>query len=97
MTPAEWEHAANHVLGMLIRGEATKETDERGRRITGGVIMLLLNGGGRSKPFILPGLDQPGSWAEVLNTAHPVPRQIRDGRVDLVAHSLMLLRYDSPR
>jgi len=97
MTPAEWEDAANHVLGMLIQGEATEKTDRRGRRITGEAILLLLNGGSRSKPFILPGLDRPGSWAEVLNTAHAVPRQTRDARINLVAHSLMLLRYDSPR
>jgi isoamylase len=97
MTPAEWEDAANHVLGMLIRGEATDETDERGRPVTGDAILLLLNGGARSKPFVLPVLDHPGSWLEVLNTAHPVPRQVREGRVNLVAHSLMLLRYDSPR
>src|SRR4051812_3721725 len=97
MSAAEWEDAANHVLGMLIRGEAAEEIDERGRRIPGDAILLLLNGGSRSKPFILPGFDQAGSWAEVLNTAHPVPRPIREERINLVAHSLMLLRYDSPR
>jgi hypothetical protein len=26
-----------------------------------------------------------------------MPRQVREGRVNLVAHSLMLLRYDSLR
>jgi glycogen operon protein len=96
-TPAEWNDPANHVLGMLIRGEATDEVDERGRRVTGDAILLLLNGGARSKPFILPALGRPGSWTEVLNTSHPVPRQVREGKVNLVAHSLMLLRYDSPR
>jgi isoamylase len=82
---------------MLIRGEATDETDERGRRITGDAVLLLLNGGARSKTFILPPLGRPGSWVEILNTAHPLPRQVREGKVNLVAHSLMLLRYDSPR
>jgi isoamylase len=97
MTPEEWTDAGNHVLGMLIRGEATDETDERGRRVTGDAVLVLLNGGARSKPFILPPLGRPGSWVEILNTAHPVPRQVREGKVNLVAHSLMLLRYDSPR
>ncbi len=95
MTPHEWNDPANHVLGMLIRGEATDETDERGRRVTGDAILLLLNGGARSKPFILPALGRPGSWAEVLNTAHPSVRPVREGRVNLVAHCLMLLRFDS--
>jgi glycogen operon protein len=97
MTSDEWKDPANHVLGMLIRGEATDETDERGRKVTGDAILVLLNGGGRSKPFVLPRLGRPGSWVEVLNTAHPVPRPVREGKVNLVAHSLMLLRQDSPR
>ena len=41
MTDAEWDDAANHVLGMLIRGEATDEMDERGRRLLGDAILLL--------------------------------------------------------
>jgi isoamylase len=97
MTRHEWNDGANHVLGMLIRGEATDEIDERGRRIAGQAILLLLNGGSRSKSFILPNLDRPGTWTEVLNTAHAVPRQVREEKLSLVAHSLMLLRYDSPR
>jgi isoamylase len=97
MTPEQWNDPANHVLGMLIRGEATDETDERGRRVTGDALLLLLNGGTRSKPFILPPAGRLGSWAEVLNTAHATVRPVRDGKVNLVAHSLMLLRFDSPR
>ena len=97
MTPAEWEDPANHVLGMLIRGAATDENDEHGHPVAGDAILLLLNGGGRSKAFVLPGLARSGSWVEVLNTAHPVPRPIPDGEMNLAAHSLTLLRYDSPR
>jgi isoamylase len=94
MTAAEWEDGGNHVLGMLIRAEATDEIDERGRRVTGDAILLLLNGGARSKPFCLPRLNRAGAWVEILNTAHPVSRPLRQDPVNLVAHSLMLLRYD---
>ncbi len=97
MTPAEWGDAGNHVLGMLIRGEATDEVDERGRRLRGEAILLLVNGGARSRPFTLPLLDGPGGWTEIINTAHPNPRQVREGRINLVAHSLMLLRHEAPR
>jgi hypothetical protein len=82
---------------MLIRGDATNEIDERGRRATGDAILLLLNGGARSKPFCLPRLHRPGDWSEILNTTHPEPRPIREDHVNLVAHSLLLLRYDPPR
>ena len=97
MTEGDWSDPANHVLGMLILGEATDEIDERGRRLRGEAILLLTNGGARSRPFTLPPLQMPGAWVEVLNTAHPSPRPVRQGRVSLVAHSLMLLRHERPR
>ncbi|MBA3554874.1 MAG: glycogen debranching enzyme GlgX, partial [Gemmatimonadales bacterium] len=94
MTYTEWSDASNHVLGMLIRAEATDELDERGRRPVGEAILLLVNGGARSKPFTLPPLDNGGVWAEIINTAHPSPRTVRQNAVNLTAHSLMLLRYE---
>ena len=63
----------------------------------GEAILLLTNGGARTRPFTLPLMDTPGAWTEILNTAHPVPRTVRQGRVSLVAHSLMLLRHERPR
>jgi glycogen operon protein len=97
MTEADWADPTNHVLGMLILGEATDEIDERGRRLLGEAILLLTNGGARSRPFTLPQLETPGAWVETLNTAHPHPRLVRQGKVSLVAHSLMLLRHERPR
>jgi len=97
MTETDWDDSTNHVLGMLILGEATDEVDERGRRLMGEAILLLTNGGTRSRPFTLPQLETPGAWVEVLNTAHPNPRTVRQGKVSLVTHSLMLLRHERPR
>ncbi|HEU5041173.1 MAG TPA: glycogen debranching protein GlgX [Gemmatimonadales bacterium] len=96
MTDAEWEDPSNHVLGMLIRGEATDEVDERGRRLMGEAILLLVNGGARTKNFTLPVLDGPGSWIEMVHTAHPTPRPVKENAVNLAAHSLMLLRHAAP-
>jgi glycogen operon protein len=95
MTAAEWEDPANHLLGMLIREEASDETDRRGRRLNGDSILLLLNGGGRTKWFSLPAIGQPGTWTELNDTAHPLPRPVQEGRVSLVPHSLVVLRYES--
>jgi glycogen operon protein len=97
MTAEEWNHQTNHVLGMLIQGEAGDEMDERGRRVVGDAMLLLFNGGARSKQFVLPPMGRRGSWSQVLDTAHPVPRLVEEGRVDLVTHSLILLRYDPSR
>jgi glycogen operon protein len=97
MTEADWADPSNHLLGMLILGEATDEVDERGRRLMGEAILLLTNGGARSRPFTLPLMETTGQWTEILNTAHPVPRVVRQGKVSVVAHSMMLLRYERPR
>jgi glycogen operon protein len=97
MTAEDWNDPAGHVLGMLVRGEATDELDERGRRLMGEAIILLVNGGARSRPFSLPVLNRPGTWTEIINTAHPNPRPVRQDKVNLAAHSLMLLRHESPR
>ncbi|MGH7508135.1 MAG: glycogen debranching protein GlgX [Gemmatimonadales bacterium] len=96
MTEENWNDESNHVLGMLIRGEATDEIDEQGRRLLGEAILLLVNGGARSRAFTLPVVEGQGTWTEILNTAHPTPRAVPSGVVNLVAHSLMLLRFETP-
>jgi isoamylase len=95
MTAAEWDDPANHLLGMLIRGEASDETDRRGRRLNGHPILLLLNGGGRTKSFRLPETGRPGVWTEVIDTAPRPTRPVQEDSMSLVPHSLMLLRYET--
>jgi isoamylase len=97
MTEEEWGDASNHILGMLIRGEATDDIDERGRTARGAAILLLLNGGARSRNFALPAMERPGAWIQLLDTAHPAPRAIRGSQVHLAAHSLMLLQHEAAR
>jgi isoamylase len=91
MTAAEWTDAGNHVLGMLLRGGAAEDVRERG--VTGDTTLILLNAGGRSKPFTLPTLEKPGIWTEILSTSHPGTKVVREGQVSLGPRSLMLLRY----
>jgi isoamylase len=96
MTPEDWEDPGNHLLAMLLRSDASDETDQRGRRLQGDPLLLLLNGGGRSRPFVLPSLNPAGAWCEVLNTSHreSKPLASRDSVV-VGPHSLVLLRYES--
>jgi glycogen operon protein len=81
MTADDWKDEGNHVLGMLIRGEAEES------------LLLLLNGGARTKQFTLPTLERTGNWSELLDTAHEVTRPVREDRVNLAAHSLILLSF----
>jgi len=77
MTPEDWAYDANHVLGMLFAdGEKP--------------LLLALNGGGRSRPFVPPALP-PGSWTVALDTAHEGERPA-EAVLTLAPHSLVLLR-----
>ena len=72
---ADWAHEANHALGMLFDG--------------GEPLLVLLNGGGRSRPFALPTAATP--WEVLLDTAHDVAA-VTDTTVTIAPHSLVLLR-----
>jgi glycogen operon protein len=93
MADEDWGDAENRILGMLIHGRATDEVDERGRPVFGDTLLLLLNGGWRSRAFTLPVLERPGLWQETMNTARPGERLVRKPFVNLTAHSVILLRY----
>jgi glycogen operon protein len=93
MTTEEWNDAGNHVLGMLIHPTASEERDDRGRPIGGESLLILLNGGPRSRSFTLPKQAGAGAWAELLNTARSGTRVVKTPAVNLVAHSLTLLRH----
>ncbi|MDQ3698403.1 MAG: glycogen debranching protein GlgX [Gemmatimonadota bacterium] len=98
MMDADWRNAGNHALGMLIRGDATDETDDRGRPVLGDTMLILVNGGDHPVHFRLPGLATPGRWAELVHTARPELHGIRKGAgVTLEPYSLVLLRYGSER
>lgn len=92
MTADDWRDETNHVLGMLMRGVAAKALDEEGQALRGESLLLLLNGGARSKQVTLPALELPGSWTELLDTSRQT-RPVRGDRLNLPAHSLILLSY----
>jgi glycogen operon protein len=96
MTDEDWGDPGNQTIGMLIHGRATDEVDERGRPVYGDTVLLLLNGGARSRVYALPDLERVGVWEEVVNTARQDvgARPIRKPTVNLTAHSVIMLRYD---
>jgi glycogen operon protein len=97
MTDEDWGDPDAHVLGMLLHGRATDEVDERGRPIFGETILVLVNGGARSRGFSLPRMeDENGAWRVLINTSQPGQRIVRGEAVNLVAHSFMLLGFEEP-
>jgi glycogen operon protein len=97
MQGEDWNDPGTHILGMLLSGHATDEVDQRGRPVVGSTVLLLLNGGARSRRFVLPKVEGPGLWLELINTARPGSRVVKTGTVNLVAHSLLLLRFGEER
>jgi isoamylase len=97
MTEGDWHDPNAHVLGMFLDGRATDDKDDRGRPIVGQTLLLLVNGGPKSRAFTLPSLESPGNWRELVNTARPGLRIVKAAAVNLAAHSLILLRYEGAR
>ncbi|MDB4877534.1 MAG: glycogen debranching enzyme GlgX [Gemmatimonadetes bacterium] len=97
MSDADWGNPNNHALGMLIYGDATDETDDRGRPIKGETLLLLLNGGNTQLSFTTPVIEGDGIWAEMVDTARRELRVIPTGLVLLEPYSLVLLRYGENR
>ena len=95
MTDADWADRELRTIGMLLSGRATDELDERGRVSYGDTMLLLLNGGSRSRLCTLPWIEWPGAWEALLNTAHDHgARPVRARTVNLTAHSAILLRHN---
>jgi glycogen operon protein len=80
-----------------VNGDATDDTDERGRPITDDTMLLLTNAGHEEVRFTLPRIAHEGVWAELVETAAEQLRMIEGGCVKLAPHSLVLLRFGPDR
>ena len=96
MSDDDWRDPNNRIVGMLINGEATDETDERGRPIRGDTMLLVVNAAGGQR-FCLPSLHGQGMWVELVNTAHRGMLPIGAGYVEVPALSVVLLRHGPDR
>jgi isoamylase len=97
MTGDDWNDTNNHALGMLIYGDATDETDDRGRPVKGETMLLLLNAGEDEVTFATPTIEGDGIWAEMIDAAHRELRVVTTGSVIVDPFSLVLLRFGENR
>jgi glycogen operon protein len=97
MTDADWANGDLRVLGMLISGQATDETDERGHLLHGDTVLLIANSSDQDLRFTVPRLEGDGVWVELLDSARPERHVIDEGWVFVDAHSMVLLRYGTER
>jgi glycogen operon protein len=99
MTSADWRDAAAHAIGMLIHGEATDETDARGRPVQGDSMLWLLNGGPHPVHFHLPSREEVGQWMPIIDTSveSQVLSSLSEAEITLAPYALVLLRYGVDR
>jgi glycogen operon protein len=97
MTDAEWHNPENRTLGMLIPGDSTDETDDRGRPIKGDTMLLIAHAGDHDVDITLPRLQGEGVWVEMIDTADLNRGPSTDGPIRVAAYSFLLLRHGRDR
>jgi isoamylase len=97
ITERDWQNPQNKALGTLVNGDATDDTDERGRPIRDDTMLLLTNASDEEVRFTLPRIAHEGRWAELVDTHAAHLRMIEVGWVGLAPHSLLLLRFGPDR
>ncbi|HLZ44963.1 MAG TPA: glycogen debranching protein GlgX [Gemmatimonadales bacterium] len=88
MTEDDWKKAQTCSLGMLINGEATDETDDKGEPIKGDTMLLLVNAGDAAVDFALPAT---GGWRALIDTARGPSAHPPAATYPVNAYSLVLL------
>jgi isoamylase len=96
MTDDVWHAPEVRCLGVRLNGDAIHDLNERGERIVGDTLLLLLNGGSKPVSFALPdGEPHEEHWETLFDTADPwQPRRRLTGgdRYELQNRSMAALR-----
>ena len=71
MTDETWNSPDVRCLGVRLNGDAIDEVDERGERIVGDTLLILLNAGEEAVPFSLPETGPTERWETLIDTADP--------------------------
>jgi isoamylase len=98
MTDEMWNSPDVHGLGVRLNGDAIQEVDERGERIVGDTLLLLLNAGDARLTFVLPPTAAIERWDTLLDTADPwqPSRRLRAGdRFDVKGRSMAVLKLNN--
>jgi glycogen operon protein len=98
MTDETWSSPDVRCLGVRLNGDAIDEVDERGERIVGDTVLLLLNADPSPVAFILPPISPLGRWETLIDTSDPwhPPRRLRAGdRYQLQAQSMAALKLNN--
>ncbi|MBX5483053.1 MAG: glycogen debranching protein GlgX [Myxococcaceae bacterium] len=96
MKREDWELPSVRSIGMLLGGDAIPTPDERGNRIVGDTLLVLMNAHHEAMSFTLPAVEWGRDWEVVVDTADVSgatrPSTPAGGKIELVGRSLVILR-----
>jgi glycogen operon protein len=98
MTDEMWNAHDVRCLGMRLNGDAIDEADERGERVVGDTLMVMLNAHAADVAFMLPPASPNERWETLVDTYDPQlpPRRMRGGeRYTLKGRSVAVLRLSA--
>ncbi len=100
MTDEAWNAPFVRSLGVRLAGDAIDETTERGERITGDTVLLLLHADANPLAFTLPEHGEGHYWEEVKDTANGVTQvaPLHGGdRYEVQGRSMAVFRLSVPK
>ncbi len=74
MGAEDWEKPGARSLMFMLGGDANPSLDERGRRVAGDTLLIILNAGADAQSFTLPQAKQAPGWELALDTAGARPQ-----------------------
>ncbi len=69
MTPEDWEQPYVRSLGYLLGGDTIATSDERGQRVVGDTLLVLMNAHHEPVSYTLPDIDWGEAWEILIDTA----------------------------
>jgi glycogen operon protein len=93
MTDQDWHDGGGRVLGMLINGDASDETDERGNPVKGDTLLILFNASEQGIEWTLPQIGGGPTWIALVDTNADGPASLASGPVKVAPYSLVLLSH----
>ncbi len=71
MRPHQWADSNARCVGMMLNGRAGAFVDAEGNSMDDAVLMVVVNSGQESVPFMLPTVPAHNSWRTLLDTSDP--------------------------
>jgi len=95
MSPEDWQKPFVRSLSFLLGGDAIPTPDERGQRITGDALLILLNAHHEPVQYTLPPPAEGSQWVLELYTADDArgpAETLAEQKLELTGRSMAVLR-----